>query len=338
MEALGMSLLAFIAYGALVNTSDVSITLPVLGALALGAQRLIPSFQQAYASWSMIAGSCASLRDTVILLDQPMPADVRLPPPPALEFHHDICFDNVTFRYTDDGPLVLDGLTLRIPRGARVGIVGKTGSGKSTIVDLLMCLLDPTDGSILVDGQSLTGLRKRAWQRTLAHVSQTVFLADATLAENIALGVPPASIDMARVREAARGAHIADFIESAPDEYRAMVGERGVRLSGGQRQRVGIARALYKRASVLVLDEATSALDSVTERSVMESIDGLGGDLTILIIAHRLSTIRNCDRVLELGDGRLQAEGTYDELAAKSPTFAAMVAPVPAREAEQASS
>ncbi len=324
MEALGMSLLAFIAYGTLVRTGDVSVALPVLGALALAAQRLIPSFQQAYASWSTIAGSTVSLLDTLVLLEQPIPHEVTLPLPPPLHFQRDIRFECVRFKYTEDGPWVLDQLGLRIPQGARVGIVGATGSGKSTVVDLLMGLLEPSEGAILIDGQPLAGSLRRAWQRTLAHVPQSVFLADATLAENIAFGVPAADIDMARVREAAQRAHIAEFIEGSPQEYRAMVGERGVRLSGGQRQRIGIARALYKRASVLVFDEATSALDTMTERAVMKSIEALGSDLTILIIAHRLTTIRNCDHIIELGQGRLLAEGTYEQLVAGSPTFAAM--------------
>lgn len=324
MEALGMTLLAFIAYGTLVKTGDVSVALPVLGALALGAQRLIPSFQQAYASWSTIAGSTASLIDTLVLLEQPMPADAKLPLPAPAELQRAIRYDHVRFRYTEDGPWVIDDLTVEIPKGSRVGIVGSTGSGKSTAVDLLMGLLEPTHGAILVDGQSIVGPLKRAWQRTIAHVPQAVFLSDATLAENIAFGVPPSQIDMERVRDAARRAQIATFIEATDEGYSAMVGERGVRLSGGQRQRIGIARALYKRASVLVFDEATSALDTVTEQAVMESIEGLGADLTILIIAHRLTTIRNCDQIIELGHGRLLAQGRYDDLLAASPTFAAM--------------
>ncbi len=324
MEGLGMTLLAFLAYFTLVRVGDVSVALPVLGALALGAQRLIPTFQQAYASWSTIAGSRASLRDTLVLLDQPLPADASLPPPPPAEFHQAIRFDHVRFRYSDDGPWVIHDLHVAIPKGGRVGIVGSTGSGKSTAADLLMGLLDPTEGRILVDDRPISGASRRSWQRTIAHVPQTVFLSDATLAENIAFGVAPDAIDMARVKDAATRAQIAEFIEQGRDGYQALVGERGVRLSGGQRQRIGIARALYKRASVLIFDEATSALDSVTEQAVMDSIGTLGSDLTIVIIAHRLTTIRHCDRIIELGEGRMLGAGSYDELIAASPTFAAM--------------
>lgn len=323
MEGLGMTLLAFLAYFTLIRVGDISVALPVLGALALGAQRLIPTFQQAYASWSTILGSRASLRDTLVLLNQPLPDDAALPPPPPIEFERVIRFEHVRFRYTGDGPWVIDDLDFDIPKGARIGIVGSTGSGKSTTADLLMGLLDPTEGRILIDDHPLDTSR-RAWQRTIAHVPQTVFLSDASLAENIAFGVEPHAIDMARVRDAAERAQIAEFIEQGRDGYRALVGERGVRLSGGQRQRIGIARALYKRASVLIFDEATSALDSVTEQAVIDSIGQLGQDLTIVIIAHRLTTIRHCDRIIELGAGRVLGTGSYDQLIASSPTFATM--------------
>lgn len=325
MEALGMALIAFIAYGTVVSTGgDLGRSLPILGALALGAQRLIPAFQQAYSSWATIAGSSASLADTLDLLDQSLPAEATLPPPEPLTLHDSICFDDVSFRYSDDGPLVLDRLRFTIPKGARVGIVGATGGGKSTTADLLMGLLEPTDGHVVVDGRALTGASRRAWQRSIAHVPQSVYLADATLAENIAFGVSLAAIDMPRVREAARRAQIADFIESAPEGYQALVGERGVRLSGGQRQRIGIARALYKKATVLVFDEATSALDTVTEQAVMDAIDGLGEELTILIVAHRLTTIRRCDPIIEINHGQAVAQGPYEQLVRQSETFSAM--------------
>jgi ATP-binding cassette subfamily B protein len=187
-----------------------------------------------------------------------------------------------------------------------------------------MGLLVPTEGEVLVDGQPMTGNLVRAWQRSIAHVPQSIYLADTTMAENIAFGVPRPEIDMTRVRDAARQAQIADFIESRPDGYDAHVGERGVRLSGGQRQRIGIARALYKRASVLVLDEATSALDNETERSVMQAIEGLQRNLTILLIAHRLSTVRHCDTIAELEHGRIVAQAPYEELLQCSQSFRRM--------------
>lgn len=325
MEAFGMALIAFIAYFTVVNSGDLGVALPILGALALGAQRLIPSFQQAYSSWATITGSTASLVDTLQLLDQPLPKEATLPEPAPLAFRNSIRFDRVDFRYTMDGPPVLRGLTFEIPKGARVGIVGATGSGKSTAVDLLMGLLEPTAGEIVIDGGALTTSSRRAWQRTIAHVPQAVYLADASLAENIAFGVRPEAIDMERVRAAARQAQIAEFIEAGPEGYKAMVGERGVRLSGGQRQRIGIARALYKKATVLVFDEATSALDTVTEEAVMDAINGLGPELTIVIVAHRMTTIRNCNPIIEIRHGQAAAKGSFAELLRASETFSAMV-------------
>jgi len=184
-----------------------------------------------------------------------------------------------------------------------------------------MGLLRPDSGRLLVDEQPVIGNRVQAWQRSIAHVPQSIFLADATLAENIAFGLPYKDIDMERVKRAARQAHIADFIENSPNGYDAFVGERGIRLSGGQRQRIGIARALYKQASVLVFDEATSALDNATEQSVMDAIEGLHREFTILLIAHRLSTVKRCDIIVELVRGQVVAQGTYEELVRSSKSF-----------------
>jgi ABC-type multidrug transport system fused ATPase/permease subunit len=328
MEALGMVLIAALAFALSRQAGGFATALPVLGALALGAQRLLPALHQIYSSWASIAGSHASLVDTIELLDQPLPAELLEPAPAPLPFQDAVRFNAVRFRYIGDGPWVLDGLNLTIPKGARVGFVGSTGSGKSTTLDLLMGLLMPTEGEVLVDGQPINGSRLRAWQRTIAHVPQSIYLADTTLAENIALGVPRNAIDMDRVQQAARQAQIADFIESSPEGYRAYVGERGIRLSGGQRQRIGIARALYKQASVLVFDEATSALDNATEQSVMDAIEGLSSDLTILLIAHRLSTVRRCDTIVELNNGKVVTQGTYAQLLECSPKFRRMAGAV----------
>jgi ATP-binding cassette subfamily B protein len=321
MEALGMWLIAALAYAISRQPGGVATALPALGTLALGAQRLLPALQQGYAAWANIAGSHASLAKIIELLDQPLPAQALLSAPAPLPFQDSARFKAVRFRYSSEGPWVLDGLDLAIQKGARVGFVGRTGAGKSTALDLLMGLLMPTEGELVVDGQPVIGNRVRAWQRTIAHVPQSIYLADATLAENIAFGVPREVIDLERVQRAAHQAQIADFIESRPDGYDAYVGERGVRLSGGQRQRVGIARALYKQASVLVFDEATSALDNATEQSVMDAIAGLDRDLTIVLIAHRLSTVRHCDTIIEMERGRAVAQGTYEQLLECSPSF-----------------
>jgi ATP-binding cassette, subfamily B, bacterial PglK len=324
MEALGMILITVLAYSMNQQVGGIATALPVLGALALGAQRVLPALQQIYSSWASITGNHASLADTILLLDQPLPAEQLQPIPAPLLFQDAIRFEAVRFRYTGDGPWVLDNLNLTITKGARVGFVGSSGSGKSTSLDLLMGLLMPTEGELLVDGKPISGNYVRAWQQTIAHVPQNIFLADATLAENIAFGVPLNTIDMDRVRQAARQAQIADFIESSPEGYQAYVGEHGIRLSGGQRQRIGIARALYKQARVLVFDEATSALDNATEQSVIDAIEGLNRDLTILLIAHRLTTIRRCDTIVELEHGQVVAHGTYEQLLERSPSFQKM--------------
>ena len=314
MESLGMILIGVFAYSMSFRQGGVGAAFPILGALALGAQRLLPLLQQIYGNSIFIIGSQASMEDVVELLEQPLPEDANLPVPSPLTFHEAIRFENVSFRYNDNRPWVFQNINLTIPKSAKIGFVGSTGSGKSTVVDLMISLLEPTQGRILIDGRQVSGEYRRAWQRNIAHVPQSIYLADATIAENIAFGVPKDKIDLDQVRRAAKQANIAEFIESNPEGYNAFVGERGIWLSGGQRQRIGIARALYKQAKVLIFDEATSSLDSETERGVMEAIKGLGEDLTIIIIAHRLSTLENCDQIIEFGQGRILRTGGYQSL------------------------
>jgi ATP-binding cassette subfamily B protein len=212
----------------------------------------------------------------------------------------------------------LINLSLTIPKGSRVGFIGTTGAGKSTLLDILMGLLRPSSGSLEIDHQIITEANHRAWQMHIAHVPQTIFLADSTIEENIAFGVRRDKIDYNRVRQAARQAQISETIETWPEKYQTCVGERGVRLSGGQRQRIGIARALYKQADLIIFDEATSALDRETEQAVMQAIDGLSDDLTILIIAHRLTTLQNCTQIVELADGTIARVGSYSNMVTKS--------------------
>jgi ABC-type multidrug transport system fused ATPase/permease subunit len=324
IEAFGTVLIAALALGLSLQPGGIAAGIPALAALALGAQRLLPALQSAFASWGSIVGSQGTVGDVITLLEQPYDESLSGPQPAPLAVERAITFQKVRFRYAADAPWVLDGLDLKLSRGARIGFVGGTGSGKSTTMDLLMGLLRPEEGVIAVDDVPLGKANIRAWQRNIAHVPQAIYLADASLAENIAFGVPRSEIDMDRVRDSARRARIAEHIEGRPGGYDAHVGERGVRLSGGQRQRIGIARALYKRAGVLVLDEATSALDNVTERSVMEAIEGLDRDLTILIIAHRLTTVARCDTIVQVEAGRVIAQGSYEQLLESSQSFRQM--------------
>jgi ATP-binding cassette subfamily B protein len=324
VEAVAMGAIALLAVLMAYQTQNLSQIVPVLGALALGANRLLPALQACFSAITALRGYSTSLERVMEALQRPVDPAWLKPVPAALPLQRELSLQEVGFRYSELTPWVLQDLSLVIKANTTVGFVGSTGSGKSTTVDLILGLLQPERGQMLVDGLPVMGDDLRAWQRSIAHVPQTIFLSDATIAENIAFGIPPSQIDWVRVREAARWAQLADFIESRPAGYDEVVGERGIRLSGGQRQRIGIARALYKRASVIVFDEATSALDNATEREVMAAIESLSGELTIILIAHRLSTVRRCDCIFELNQGRVVAQGTYEQLLTASASFRAM--------------
>lgn len=318
VEGASMILIVLIAYSLTSEPGTVSTALPTLGALALGAQRLLPLLQQIYLGWAAATSNWAVLTDVLDLVELPIPDEYSTPAPKwPIPFDHSISLRNVNFRYAPDDPLVLRNVNLTVAKGTRCGVIGKSGSGKSTLIDIVMGLLQPTSGELLVDQELITAGNRRAWQARIAHVPQLIYLADASVAENIALGVEKEKIDMDRVREVARKAQVAEFVETHPALYNAVVGERGVRLSGGQRQRIAIARALYKRADVLILDEATSALDDETEKAVVDCIDNLGDDLTIFVIAHRLSTLRNCDQVVRLDVGSVIDRGRYEDVIAQ---------------------
>jgi len=314
MEALGMVLIAVLAYILALQSDGIAKAIPILGALALGAQRLLPVLQQAYSAWSYILGGQASLQDTLELLEQPLPDYADMPASEVLTFQQQINLKQLSFRYSQETPWILKNIDLCINKGSRIGFIGTTGSGKSTLLDIVMGLLTPTEGTLEIDEQPITIDNQRSWQSHIAHVPQSIFLTDSTIEENIAFGIPKNNIDHDRVRQAANQAQIADIIESWAKKYQTIVGERGICLSGGQRQRIGIARALYKRADVIIFDEATSALDNETEQAVMQAIEGLSTNLTILIIAHRLSTLKNCSQIVELEDGGIKRIADYQEI------------------------
>ena len=314
MEALGMVLIAGLAYGLMQGAGGFSMAIPVLGALALGAQRMLPLLQHAYWSWACIRGGLVSLQDTLALLEQPLPNSAAEPAAKPMPFKKQIELKGLSYRYASEGAWVINSLSISIPKGGRIGFIGKTGSGKTTLLDIIMGLLEPDKGALEIDGQAISAANRRSWQAHIAHVPQSIFLADCSIEENIALGAPKDQIDRERVRRAAEQAQLADLIESWPEKYQTVVGERGSRLSGGQRQRIGIARALYKQADVLVFDEATSALDDETEESVMQAIDSLSHELTILIIAHRVTTLRNCSPIIELVNGNVNRVGPYQDV------------------------
>ena len=276
--------------------------LVLIGGIAIGGMRVLPLLQTAYRSWANLTANRTVIGDVLELLSLPLPAAGGEVAP--LRFKRSLRLEGVSFRYPGRARPALAEITLDIARGQRVALVGETGSGKSTFADLVMGLLTPDAGEILVDETPLDAGNVRGWQRNLAHVSQSLFLADASIARNIAFSVPDEPPDMARVERAAREAEVTDFVESLPDGYDTRVGERGALLSGGQRQRIAIARALYKSTPLLILDEATNALDEATEARVLANLFA-DRERTILIIAHRPSALILCDQVIRLAEGRI---------------------------------
>jgi ATP-binding cassette subfamily B protein len=314
MEAVGIGIVAIIAYLATLQLGGINQFLPVLGAFVLGAQKLLPAIQKAYASYSRIKGSAYSLEDVLELLDQPIPDYASLSSPSPIAFMHSIELKNLSFRYSDESPWVLKDLNLMITKGSVIGVIGSTGCGKSTLLDIIMSLLSSTSGELLIDNKVINNTNKKSWQAHISSVPQDIYLSDGTIEENIAFGLPSEEINQSLVKMAAQQAQISDLVESWDDGYQTIVGERGTRLSGGQRQRIGLARAFYRQSDVLILDEATSALDNDTESAVMDAINNFDHNTTVIIIAHRLTTLKNCDMILSLGSNHQTEIMKYDEI------------------------
>jgi len=300
VEALGMVLIVILAYFMSKNNQHESIV-PVLGALAIGAQRLLPVMQNFYSALIAIKSSESSTLDVLRLLDQKISLDSKNISE-SITFQKEINIDNISFSYAESETSVLSNINFNIKKGSCIGIVGKTGSGKSTLVDIIMGLLQPTSGRIVVDGVAIEPSLLPSWRSNIAHVPQSIFLFDASIAENIAIGVEQKNIDYILLDKVLKQSQLYEVVESLPDKYETRIGERGIRLSGGQRQRIGIARALYKQTEILIFDESTSALDNDTEKQIMQVINKLGAKLTILIIAHRVTTLRNCDQIVEVSN------------------------------------
>lgn len=304
------------------NIADI---VPTLGIFAFSVMRLLPALQQVYYNLASIRGA----RTVLDTLSNDYAQAMQIPHHPAsqepLQLNRELELRNLRFSYRTAARPALLGVDLTIGARTTVGIVGGTGAGKTTLVDLILGLLAPDSGEIRVDGIPVTDENRAGWQRTLGYVPQVIFLNDDTIASNIAFGVPKDEIDMVAVERAARAAALHDFVVTdLPQGYETVTGERGVRLSGGQRQRIGIARALYRNPLLLIMDEATSALDNITERVVMEAVQNIRDDKTIILIAHRLSTVKTCDTIFLMEHGRVVARGTYDELVVKNETFREM--------------
>ena len=301
--------------------------LPTLGLYAFAAYRLKPAVNNIFQGFTSLRFGRATV-DSLFSEMQMHTATPTLPMNPStkLKAKQTINLEQLSYTYPNAEKPALRNLCLKIPVGSAVGLVGSTGAGKTTMVDVILGLLRPTEGAITVDGTHVNEHNLSAWQQSLGYVPQNIFLTDTSVAENIALGIPIQDIDLELVERCARMAQVHDFIvQELPEQYATVVGERGVRLSGGQRQRIGIARALYRDPEVLVFDEATSALDNVTERSVMDAIDQLAHQKTIIVIAHRLSTVRNCDQIVLLEHGVIKAKGTFAELSNENEQFKLMV-------------
>ena len=319
--------------------------LPILGLFAFAGQRLLPAIQGIYAHAASLRFGKPALdtlhADLSLKINEPLKSAKDVKP---LPFNQNIELKKIDFTYPGAKQTAIHELNLKFPANTTVGIVGSTGAGKTTLVDIIMALLPPEHGQLFVDGQPIFERQKssspthnnlknntynylKQWQSTLGYVPQQIFLADDSVRANIAFGVPVKEVDQAAVERAGKIAELHEFVvQELPHGYKTTVGERGVRLSGGQRQRIGIARAMYHDPNVLILDEATSSLDNITERAIMDAVHNLTRKKTIILIAHRLSTVKKCDQIYLLGNGHLLSQGTYSELLAKSQEFRNMAA------------
>ncbi|WP_284891989.1 ABC transporter ATP-binding protein [Cobetia amphilecti] len=331
--------LEFIAFGSVIflilfllsaHDGNLGEILPVLSVYALAGFKLLPAFQHIYTSLSNIRGNIAAFEDISFDLKESLQSSEeqlcsRYGARETLKSKSNISLQNITFYYPEKKTPALHNFNLEIPANQIIGLVGASGSGKSTAIDMILGLIQPTKGELVIDGRVVDDNIIRIWQNSIGFVPQAIFLSDSSIRENIAFGLSSQDIDDSAVTRAIKMAHLKELIDSLPEGLDTLVGERGVQLSGGQRQRIGIARALYHDADVLVLDEATSALDGITEKMIMDAIHDFSGKKTIIMIAHRLATVKQCDRIYLLKDGKIEACGTFDELVENNTSFSKMV-------------
>lgn len=317
IEMFGLLVVIFAAYILSQDPRGIISAIPVLGAIALSAQKLMPVLQKMYGSYSEIKGNKKSFEDILNLLDSLYSLPIKIEYASPLNFSQHIKFDTLHYSYPNHENYALENINITFPKGGIFGITGESGAGKSTFLDLLMGLLEPTKGAIKIDNESLSLKTIRSWRKKIGHVPQSIFLIDASIAENIAIGIPLDKIDRIHLEKCIKAAQLDSMISALPDGLHTSIGEKGIKLSGGQRQRIGIARALYKKSEVLVLDEATSALDNLTESAVINSILEMcksnNNDITIFMVAHRFQTLEICDKIFKLDKDSLTDLGTYED-------------------------
>ena len=309
LEGLGLILIATLGFYLSVANDSPYLVIPLLGSTALGAQKLLPVMHFVYNAWAKIRFYHVAVEEVIKLVKQPIKGKKEISNYPKIRTIESIELNSIEFNYPNRDEKILKDINFKIYRGEKIGIVGATGSGKSTFIDILMGLLLPINGEIFINGISLyknnNSIKLGDWQKLIAHVPQNIYLTDGSIAENIAFGVSKENINMRKVINVSKKAQLHTFIDSTKDGYKAIVGERGINLSGGQRQRIGIARALYGNAKVLILDEATSALDNHTEKAVIDVLNNISDDLFLIMIAHRQSTLKSCNKIFELSKGKL---------------------------------
>jgi ATP-binding cassette, subfamily B, bacterial PglK len=325
LEAIVFGGMILLVLTLMARSGNFASALPIISLYGFAAYRLMPALQQIYVAFTQLRFAGPTLdalhQDLMSLSPSERPTHCSS----AMELQHAITLNNIQFSYPNTAQPALKNISLRIPAHSTVGLVGATGSGKTTTVDLILGLLDAQHGTLEIDGQVIDQANRRQWQRAIGYVPQQIYLADDTVAANIAFGVAIKDINPLAVERAAKIANLHEFVMGdLPKQYLTKVGERGVRLSGGQRQRIGIARALYHNPKVLILDEATSALDNLTEQAVMDAVRNLGNQITIIMIAHRLSTVKECDTIFLLDKGELKGVGTFETLTQSSALFLAM--------------
>ena len=313
VESLAIILIVFLAYFLYTKYDGLSDSLPLLGVIGLGAQRILPILQLGYAQSNVLIAGIAHFEGALILLEKELPKYIENTSSEPISFSDKIVLKDVSFEYSESNP-VIENFNIEIKKGSCIGIIGETGSGKSTILDILMGLIEPTKGNLMIDGKKIDKSNVNKWQEKISHVPQNIFLADISAAQNIAFGLKSEDLNLELIKESAKAAFIHEKIISLPDGYSASVGERGVQLSGGQKQRIGIARALYQKPEVLILDEATSALDLETEEKIMKSIEALSDKITIIMVAHRHASLKNCDYIFKISNGKIETTMTYNEL------------------------